>query len=175
MNDALAPLDRGTLAFWRASNLIGWAAAGLALALGIHWVAAEYSARYFGQAALNQKWEWFTGWGVLPSWAFRGGVSLVIGVALGLIVSRKTWKHQTLMAAGVATAYALISTYALTFHPGATATYRAGPQQILITGPTLAHGFGGYGASGWIHDGLTLLAVPVAAAVAWFATRRRRV
>lgn len=173
MDDALAPLDRRTLAFWRTSNIVGWAASALAVAYAMHWIAAEYSGRYFAQAALDHKWEWTTGWFVLPSFAFRAAVSVMIGIAVGLIVGGRAWRRQAVVAASAATAYALIAIYLLSIHPGATETYRAGPQQILVTGPRLAHGFGGHGASGWIYDGLTLLTVPVAAAVARISARRR--
>lgn len=172
MNDALAPLDRRTLAFWRVSNLVGWAAAGLAVALLIHWIADDYSLRFFA-TFLSNKMEWVTGWGILPSFGLRLGISLVIGVAVGSIVGGKVWTRPVSIAAAVAAVYASISIFAVTTHPGPVGTYRAGPLGVLVTGPTILHGFGGYGIAGWIHDALTLTAVPVAALTAWFAARRR--
>lgn len=173
MKDALAPLDRTTLALWRTTNLVGWAALALGAALTIHWAAAEYSDRYFPQAYLNRKWEWLSGWFILPSFAFRFGVSLLIAVAVGGIVGTKAWKHQPLFAAGVATAYSLITIFAIAIYAGPVDTYRAGPQEIPVTGPTLAHGFGGYGAGGWIYDLLTLSTVPIAALCARFVAKHR--
>lgn len=179
MKDALAPLDRTTLAIWRTANLAGWAALALGVAFLIHWTASEYIGRYanvFQVYALDHKAEWLTGWGFLRGISLRVGVSVIVALAIGGIVGAKVVKHQPKLAAATAAAYSLITILAIAYYPSDTVqTFRAGPQKILLTGNPLVHGFGGNGGAGWIYDATVLATIPLAALAARFVASRRAV
>jgi hypothetical protein len=174
MKDALAPLDRTTLAVWRTTNMIGWAAFAVAAALAVHWLAAEYSGRYFANAYLNAKPDFsWTVWFVLPKLAFRLGVTIIVALAIGGIVGMKTWRRQPLLAASAAAVYSLITIFSLQSFAGSVGTFRTGPQDILVTASRPGFGLGGTGAAGWVYDLLVLSTIPIAAAWARHVAKLR--
>lgn len=175
MEETYDSLDRATLATWRASKLLGWAAVALGSAVVLHTVFDELNRRirvpgwYF---TLNQRPlpEFGTWQSIAPSYGYRGFVAIVIGVLIGAIAGSKLWKAPVKAAAVIAGAYVLISTLVL----------EHGYNMIRVTtqygtttqAGTPRHGLPSGGIE-WSYSLLTLLAVPVAALVARMVSRRR--
>jgi hypothetical protein len=175
MEETLDPLDRATMVTWRASNVLAWASVALAVALVLHTVGDELAKRVhrFNVWSLNGRplpefgtWQFFA-----PSYGYKAFVAIVIGAAIGLVVGSKALKAPAWIAAGVASAYAVISWFVL------ETSFRV----IHATGEGsnsgLSAGFAHHGlpqsAREWSYSLVALFAVAVAPLVARLVAKRR--
>jgi len=175
MEETLDPIDRATMVTWRASNLLAWGGVALAAALVLHTVGDELAKRVHrvNIFSLNGRpepefgtWQFFA-----PSYGYKSFIAIVIGVAVGFIVGSKVLKASAWVAAGVASAYALITWIALesslrVIHPsgeGAEPGFSVGvPRHGLPSG-----------AREWSYSLLALFAVAAAPLVARLVSKRR--
>jgi hypothetical protein len=179
MDDAYDPLDRATLATWRASNALGWGAVALAIALVIHTMGDQLVRRVhipnlFGINTRPQQFFAYTFWGILPQYLYRGFVAIVVGVAIGWLIGRKVWRSQPAISSAVAAAYVLITWLVIetSFRSIAQTTTPGG------TAPTASYSYPVHGLpSGvreWGYSALGLIAIVVAPLVARFVAKRRQ-
>ena len=177
MDKTLDPLDRATMATWKASNMVAWGLVALACALVLHTVADELLRHVHipTLTTMNRRPSpFFSTWqSVAPQYGYRAFFAIVTGVLIGLIVGRKALRGPAWTAMTVAGAYVLISWVAL------ESSIRFINQSGDIQ-PTL--GVSGYGverqgfpssARDWTYSLVALLAVAVAAFVARSVSKRR--
>jgi len=177
LDKTLDPLDRATMATWKASAIIGWGLVALACALVLHTVADELLRHVHIPmlTSMNRRPSpFFSTWqSVAPQYGYRAFVAIVTGVLIGLIVGRKALRGPAWTAMTVAGAYVLISWVAL--ESSTRFVNESGDVQ-----PGL--GISGYGiesqgfphtARDWTYSLVALFAVAVAGLVARSVSRRR--
>lgn len=176
MDKTLDPLDRATMATWRAFNMLAWGGVALAAALMVHTVADEVAERVhrFNVWTLNGRplpefgtWQFYA-----PSFGYKAFVAIVIGVVIGLIVGSKVSNARAWVAGGIASAYALVSLLMLEtslriVHPTGDA-----PDSGFVSSGFSRHGLP-RNAREWSYSLLALLAVAVAPLVARAVARRK--
>jgi len=179
MEETLDPLDRATMATWRASNLLTWGGVALVCALVLHTFADELLRHLHiptlytinGRPSFPFSYTWQ---GVAPQYGYRAFVAIVIGVVIGAIVGRRALKAPVWTAAVVASTYVAITWLAI----------ETSVRVIRPTGDIAADGFtsGTYGvqrhglptsARDWTYSLVGLFAVAAAALVARFVAKRR--
>jgi len=176
MEETLDPLDRATMATWRATNALAWGGLALAAALVLHTVGDELAKRVhrFNVFSLNGRpWPEFGTWQFFaPSYGYKAFIAIVIGAAIGLIVGTKLLKAPAWVAAGIASVYALISWFALETSLHVIHASGEGAD------PTVGAGYSRHGLpSGgreWSYSLVALFAVLVAPLVARFVAKRRK-
>jgi len=178
MDNAYDPLDRATLATWRASNALGWGAVAVAIALVIHTVGDQLVRRVHipNLFTINGRpvgFFTYTVWGILPQYVYRGFIALVVGVAIGWLVGRKVWRSQPAIAAAAASAYVLITVLVIesATRPILPFTVQRGGYSSA-SGEYTVHGLPS-GVREWGYSALGLVAVLVAPLVARFVAKRR--
>jgi hypothetical protein len=178
MEETLDPLDRATMATWRASNLLTWGGAALVCALVLHTVGDELVKHLHipNTFSMNGRPSPFFGtWqSVAPQYGYRAFFAIIIGVVIGVIVGRKALRAQVWTAVVVASTYVAISWLVL----------ETSERFIRRTGDIDAGGFtsGTYGverhglpssARDWTYSLVALFAVAIAPLVARFVAKRR--
>jgi len=175
MEETLDPLDRATMATWRASNVLGWGAVALGSALVTHTVADELSRRFprFNVFAMNSRpMRDFGTWQFLaPGYGYRAFIAIITGVLIGWIVGRKVLRASALTATIIASTYVVISWLAI------ESSLRVIPQTGNAADPNTQsaiphHGLPS-GAVEWSYSLLALFAVAVAPLVARLVAKRR--
>lgn len=107
MTDPLDRLDRATLVMWRTGNVVGWSLLALAAGLLIHMTVD----RLLSQALLPAGFAPVGGSDALraiPVLA-QGGVSVLVGIAVGGIIGAKVWRREVITAAIVAAGYVALT------------------------------------------------------------------
>jgi hypothetical protein len=175
MDETLDPLDRATMATWRASNILAWGGVALAAALLFHTMGDELAKRVhrFNVFSMNGRpWPDFGTWQFFaPSYGFRAFIAILTGALIGWIAGRKVLKGPAWVSTAVASVYALISWVVLEssvhiIHPSG-----AGADPIASVGVE-RHGLAS-GAREWSYSLLALFAVAAAPTVARFVAKRR--
>jgi hypothetical protein len=175
MDETLDPLDRVTMATWRASNILGWGAIALGSALVMHTMGDELARRFhrFNVFTMNGRpMPDFGTWQFLaPGYGYRAFIAILTGVLIGWIAGRKILKAPAWTATILTSAYVLISWLALetsyrVIYPTGNAadpsTRSAMPQHGLPSGKVE-----------WSYSLLALFAVAVAPLVARLVAKRR--
>jgi hypothetical protein len=175
MEEGLDPLDRATMATWRASKVLGWGAVALGSALVMHTVGDELARRFhrFNLFTMNERpMSDFGTWQFLaPGYGYRAFIAILTGVLIGWIAGRKVLKAPAWTATIIASTYVLISwlaletSYRVVFQTGNAAdpgTRTAFPQHGLPSG-----------AVEWSYSLVALFAVAVAPLVARLVAKRR--
>ena len=180
MDDRLETFDRATLGFWRTTNMVLWGA--LAAGVGVvllqafqrllQQVLARLHLNLFGGGLffdLNQRMDparW-TLWWVLPRYFVRSIGALLIGFVIGGIIGSRVWKRQGLVASVAALATIVYMALFIGY------SYGIGEINRFSTGPPeRTHSLLASGISGWLYEGVGLLAILTAALWARHVARR---
>jgi len=180
MQDRLEGIDRATLGFWRATNVLAWSALAIVVGVVIHqsWVhlvprvtRGWLNGSFLFSLNERQNASQYTTWFVLPKYFAKAIGEVLIGFAIGGIVGAKVWKKQWLVAAGAALGYVLFTVvrleYATRFLP-LEQTAGGGQASIGVT----TRGLGGTGWSGVVYDLVGIVAIVTAALWARHVARR---
>lgn len=170
MHAQLGLFDRGTLLLWRATNLTGWTALGVMLAIEVHWLVVQMFG--FSQTARFHRGGAFSAeLGAVTTARFlvaRLVVTVIAAAAIGLLAGRKLFRWHSSMAAIGSAAYVLTVLIVLEHNVGGSSTVFGlveGERSSLIDNSISRMA---------LHDAIITLTVPAAAGVAARSYRKRR-
>ena len=179
MDERLDVLDRATMTTWRVSNYTLWGAVAVLAAIVFHQVVDQFMSgaifptwAHVGSIDVRPTNNGFTTfWGLAPRYAVYAGTSIIGGLLIAIIVTRKVRGRVVAAASVTALAYVAISWLILQKAFGVV-RIASGGGGTLITREDLRRGLPS-GAHEWSYAAVGLLAVVVAWGTAVLVQRRR--